>query len=458
MPTPTNDRELLLHQSINEHMRYFSISTLLILFLVSTADVQAQANDKSRAGSFYSSFGFGSPTDIKSPYTEGMGLTGVASFTNMAPNIANPGVWGLVGFTQGNVSASFTNYNASDNFSTANNSLFAFDNFQVVLPVMRNRLGVSASITPLTRSNYQVFDDGSFDPIDGIGLDPVSFNSSILGSGGINRFELGAGVRVFSNFGLGYALSVNSLSQEQQVTTLFSDDMYRNIITDKQITGYGFGHRFGAFFNRGNVFRSDDQISLGAAINLPVNISADRSISTFRQVGSGNRRTLIELNEGDPARDGDVRLPLEFNAGLTYNLSRFVNVSTEFQYQEWGNARYSYSPAQEAFFKNRMRAGFGVQYHPYRAEQVRGFFSNIKYSLGASLDNGHLSINGEDIETIFINAGIGLIPTRSSSSVDLNVHYGIRGTQSSDLVKENIWGFTLSLNLAEFMFVRQRFQ
>jgi hypothetical protein len=439
-------------------MRYFSISAFLICFLITAADLQAQANDKSRAGSFYSSFGFGAPTDTKSPYAEGMGLTGVASFTNMSPNIANPAMWGLIGFTQGNVSASFTNFNASDNFSSANNSLFAFDNFQVVMPLLRNRLGVSVAFTPMTRSNYQVFGDGVFDPIDGLGIGQVEFTSSTLGSGGINRFETGAGVRLFSNFTVGYALSAHLLSQEQQVTTLFSDDSYRNIITDKKITGYGLGHRFGAFFNKGGIFRSDDQISIGAAINLPVNIDADRSISTFRQVGSGNRRTLVELNEGDPTRDGEVRLPLEFNAGLTYNLSRFVNISTELQIQEWGNARYSYSSAQEAFYKDRMRAGFGVQYHPYRAEQARGFFNNIKYSLGASFDNGHLSINGEDIETIFINAGFGLIPTRSSSSVDLNVHYGIRGTQSSDLVKENIWGFTLSLNLAEFMFVRQRFQ
>ncbi len=439
-------------------MRYLLILGFSICFLFNAVDAQAQANDKSRAGSFYSSFGFGAPTDINSPYSEGMGLTGISTFTNMSPNLANPGMWGLVGFTQGNVSASFTNYSARDNISSASNSLFAFDNFQVVLPIVRNRMGVSVAFTPLTRSNYQVFNDDSFDIIDGLGLGQVDFTSSTLGSGGINRFEIGAGYRPFPNFGFGYAFSANILSQEQEVATLFSDETYRNIVSDRSITGTGFGHRFGAFFNKGGIFRSDDQISIGAAITVPLTIDADRSVSTFRQVGTGNQRTLIELNENDPSRDGTVRLPLEFNAGLTYNLSRFVNVSTEFQLQEWSNARFSYSSAQEAYFKDRVKAGFGVQYHPYRAEQAQGFFRSIKYSLGATIDNGHLSIDGQDIETIYFSAGIGLIPTRSSSSVDLNIHYGIRGTQSSNLVKENIWGFSLSLNLAEFMFVRQRFQ
>jgi len=99
-----------------------------------------------------------------------------------------------------------------------------------------------------------------------------------------------------------------------------------------------------------------------------------------------------------------------------------------------------------------------VQYHPYRTEQRGGLFSNFKYSLGSSYDTGHLNINGEDIDTLFLNAGIGFVSRQTASSIDLSFEYGIRGTESASLVKENIWGFKLSLNLAEFMFVRPKFQ
>ena len=42
--------------------------------------------------------------------------------------------------------------------------------------------------------------------------------------------------------------------------------------------------------------------------------------------------------------------------------------------------------------------------------------------------------------------------------MDLSFHMGWQGTDSMNLVKEQIFKVKLSLNLAEFMFVRTRFQ
>jgi hypothetical protein len=437
-------------------MKLFRIIAALLLSLTMVGKVNSQDTDLAKSGSFYSGIGFGIPADPKSPFSEGMGLTGVSTYTNLSPSISNPAHWGIVGFTQGSVSVGVNNFNASDNFSSAKGTLIAIQNFQAVIPVLRNRLGVSVAFTPVTRSDFQLFNEGSFDPVDGLNLDPVNFVSSTLSTGGVNRFEAGAGYRLASNLSVGYAISVNLLSQQQEITTGFSNASYRGTVTNRDIEGTGIGHRFGIFFNKGSVFRNNDQVSIGATVSLPVSIDGERSINTFRIVE--NRRALIELNENSPDREGRIQLPLEFNVGLTYNLSRFVNVGTEVQFQDWGKAEFSFNPTQEAYFKERVRAGLGVQYHPYRADQAAGFLSNFKYGVGATYDTGHLSINGQDIETLFLNAGIGLISNRAASSIDLNFHYGIRGTQSSDLVKENIWGFTLSLNLAEFMFVRPQFQ
>lgn len=445
-------------------MKLFSTTIIALFVLLSAQTASAQDTDLARTGSFYSAFGLGMPMDVHSPYTSGMGLSGVASFTNMSPSISNPAHWGLVGFTQGSVVLRMDNYIMQDSNSSARNALFAFDNFQVVVPLLRNRIGASVSFTPMTRSDFQSVNDGAFSPLTGIETDPVSFSNSVRGTGGINRFEAGLGLRLSSNFSVGYGFSANLLSQQQEKISTFSEGNFRNTVTDQSIEGYGFGHRFGAFFNKGEIFGSDDQISLGATVSLPVSIDAERTASAFRTlsdprvVTGGGIPTQIDLSGPSSVRDGTVKLPLEINAGLVYNFSRYVNVATEVQFQDWGDAEYSYSPAQEAFYKDRTRAGIGFQYHPYRFETPGGFFSNFKYSVGASYDDGHLAINGEDIETLFLNAGIGLVSDRTSSSVDLNFHYGFRGTQSSNLVKENIWGFTLSLNLAEYMFVRQMFQ
>jgi hypothetical protein len=437
-------------------MKLIQITTILLLSIIFVGKADAQETDLAKSGSFYSVFGFGNPIDSKSPFSEGMGLTGVANYSNLSPSISNPAHWGIIGYTQGSISVGIDNFKASDAVSTAKGSLLAVQNFQIAFPLMRNQLGASVSFTPVTRSDFQILNDGSFEPIDGLNLDPIQYVSNTLGSGGVNRFEVGAGYRLASWMSVGYAFSANILSQEQENTLGFSNPDYSGAVTNRSIQGYGFGHRFGIFINKGSVIRNNDQISAGATVSLPVSIDGERSINTFRLVE--NSRKLIELNEGLPDRDGSIQIPLEFNAGLTYNLSRFVNVGTELKYQNWSSAEFSFSSAQESYFKDRVRAGIGVQYHPYRTDQTAGFFSNFKYGMGASFDTGHLAINGNDIETLFLNAGIGLISRRAASSIDLNFHYGIRGTESSNLVKENIWGFTLSLNLAEFMFIRPQFQ
>ncbi len=450
--------------------------TLFSLLLSATIPVSlfGQETSKVSFGSFYSSFGFGAPVDISSPNTMGIGLSGVSTYLGYSPNISNPAQWGMLGFTQGTLSAGVLRYDAADNFTTATNSQFSIDQFQLVVPVVRNRLGVSFAFTPMYRSDFRQRDQGTFNPLPnfsanrfGAGTvfntdipefesENVDFLISTIGSGGINRFEAGVGFRLLENVSVGYGMTINLLTLNNDVISDFSDQQFRVTQYNRSTDGSSIGHRFGIYAYKGQLFGNSDQLSFGATVTLPTTISADRSITSFRVIN--NQRVLLRLDQDDSDRDGTVKMPLEFNTGLTYNFNYTTNVVAELLFQRWDEAEYSFNTNQQGYFKNRVKTGIGFQYHPYRSESQGGFFSNFKYSLGASYDTGHLTIQGQDIETIFLNAGLGIMSWRSSSSVDLGFHYGIRGTQSSNLVKENIWGFTLSLNLAEYMFVRQRFQ
>ncbi|MEX2436341.1 MAG: hypothetical protein WD735_06605 [Balneolaceae bacterium] len=439
-------------------MKFYSILffSIFISFLLA-GSAQSQDNSLSKTGSFYSGFGFGAPADVNSAYTMGMGLSGVSNFSNFSPNISNPAHWGVSGHTLGNVALGFTNFEASDRNASAESSMFGIENIQLTAPIIRNRLGVSFAFTPVSRSDYRRFTEESFEPLPGLDFDNVSYGTSITGNGGINRLELGAGGRIFRFLYAGYAFSVNLLSIEQEVSVFFpSDDIFSNQNYDKKMEGYEFGHRFGLFSTFPGVFRDGDQLAFGGTLNLPVTIDAEQSVESFKIING--RRSLVDINEDSPGRFGTLKMPLEFNAGLTYNLNRYSNFTAELLMQKWGDAEYSYDTEQQAYYKDRMKAGFGAQFHPYRSDQQRGFFSNFKYSIGTSFDTGHLAIENEDIETLLLHAGIGLFSPRSRSSIDLSFHYGIRGTESGNLVKEDIWGFKLSLNLAEFMFVRSRFQ
>lgn len=435
-----------------------SISLFVVLFLIiSAADwLYAQDDSNAKSGSFYSSIGFGIPADVHSAATMGIGLPGVATYDGFSPNIANPAHWGLINYTQGSIAIGLNTFRSVDNSATARNTLLNIDGFQFAFPLLRNKLGISLSFTPLVRADFKRRENGFFNSLPGLNQDDVQYVITTQGTGGVNRFEIGFGYQPFNNVAFGYGFSANLLSINNEVTPFFSNVQYTSSPYEVGIEGYNFGHRFGFFAYKGNLFRQGDQLSFGTSVTLPVSIDAERSLTMFRFVDQ--QRQLIEFNKNDADRNGTVKLPLEFNTGLTYNLSRFMNVVAELQLQQWGDAEFSYNPSQQEYFKNRMKTGLGFQFHPYRANQRDGFFSNFKYSIGTTYDNGHLSIQDQDIETLLFNAGLGLVSRSSRSSIDLSFHYGIRGTESSNLVKENIWGFKLSLNLAELMFIQQRFQ
>lgn len=436
--------------------RSVSLAIGLIFILSAANQLYAQDDTRAKSGSFYSAIGFGIPADIHSPETMGIGLPGVSTYSGFSTNIANPGQWGLIRYTQGNIALGLNSYLAEDNNATSRSTLLNIEAFQFAFPLLRDKLGISLSFTPLIRADFKRSENGFIDPLQGLNQGDVEYIISTLGTGGVNRFEVGLGYQPIDNLSFGYGFSANLLSINNDVTPLFSDIQYTPSPYEVSIDGYEIGHRFGLFAYKGNLFREGDQLSFGSAITLPVTIEAEKSVSMFRNVNQ--QRQLIIINKNDPQRNGNVKLPLEFNTGLTYNLSRFVNVAAELQLQQWNDAEFSFDTSQQDYFKNRMRTGLGIQFHPYRANQRGGFFSNFKYSLGTTYDDGHLSIQNQDIETLLLHGGIGLVSQSSASSIDLSFHYGIRGTESSNLVKENIWGFKLSLNLAEFMFVQQRFQ
>ncbi len=417
---------------------------------------QTQDRDRSASGSFYSGIGFGSPVDNFSPFSMGMGLSGVSNYSGTVVSTSNPAHLALISFSQGNVTAILNQYDISDVSRTSKNAFFGLQNFQIAFPILRNELGFSFSFAPSYRADFSRREQGRFSPVGGVTTGNIDYVLDTIGSGGINKFEASIGYRLTNYIAVGYGFGANIMSLNTEVRPIFSDAQFRTTPFTSSVAGNSLSHRFGMHAFKSGLFSSNDQIALSATVTLPFTIEAERSVSAFRNIN--NQRTRIELNENMPDRDGNIKLPLEFNSGLTYNLNRFVNVSAELMIQKWNDAEYSFNVAQQEYFKDRVRTGLGLQYHPYRADGTLGLFSNFKYSAGATYDTGHLAINGLDIETIFLNAGIGIMSDRSASSIDLSFHYRIRGTESSNLVKENIWGFKISLNMAEIMFLRQRFQ
>jgi len=428
-------------------------ATLSMVMILMPALLFAQMKqDRNRTGSAYSSIAFGEPVEIFSASGSGLGLRGVSLYDPLSVNSANPALWGVSGQTQGVVSFDMHRIRAEEGDQTGITNRMGVNRFQLVLPVVRTRLGVSAAFLPVTRSSYALNRSSTFTP----DFEPIEYLNMESGSGGVNRAELGIGYRISDHFSIGYGMNIYFASLNREHDIEFDSNRYSPVSYNEGISGTGLGHRFGIFSRASGLIRQRDEISFGIAVTLPVEIDVDRSLASYRNLRGSLREVDLMPETGN--RSGVIEMPLEFNAGLTYTPSRYVSFSAEYLGQQWSNAAYSLNPVEEQYLVNRRKTGAGVQFHPYRMDGSGGFFSSFKYSAGLTHDTGHLEIGGERVETLMMHTGIGILSQRTASSVDLGFQLGFRGTGAQSLIRETVWGVTLTLNLAEWMFIQPMFQ
>ena len=435
---------------------------LITFFLCfSTLLTFAQTNDGSFVdeGSAYSQFGIGVPVDYGSPAADGMGLVGVSYMEPAVASMANPAQWGSTVYGMATGGIGINTYRAEDNFGSAQNSLLYVDQFQLQLPIYKNKLGISASFSPYSRSAYQVAESGTKVVGDAGTEDNLEIESTNTGSGGVHRLELGFGWNINSNIAVGYAPSLVFVSIDNEFQTRVintSPDpgtIYFPSTFTEQTSGSGFGHRFGTFFTFPSLLKEGDQLNLGATLSLPVDIDAERIQEDNRVSRKADEDEFDDLT----LAEGSIKIPLGLTTGLTYKPSNKLALSTELLYQRWSDYENEVKNEDTGVFTDRLKLGAGISYFPFTTGSNK-FLSGFKYRFGASYDSGYLQVDGENINTIMFSAGIGLLSPNSNSSVDLSFEYGFRGTKSQNLVKEDIWGFKLSLNLAEIFFFRPKLQ
>lgn len=420
------------------------------IFLLGSS-VFAQSDDKqATSGSVYSKIGVGYPTAIGNTTAQSMGLIGVSYNDRFVGSVTNPAHWGSTVYALGTGGIDIDSYNASNANSSTTNTNFSVNQFQLQLPIIRDKFGVSGSFSPVTKANFRTYEENS-EVIDASRGEILEYNVENRGSGGANRAELGFGWKINSNISVGYAASVIFLSTDDEFVARFPESPYRDANFTVETSGVGYGHRVGTFIELPNVLKDDDQLGIGASVSLPVEMDSEQKQTGAVSSGSVNLTRELENS------DGPIKLPLEINGGASYRPSELLMVGLEGKYEGWSDYENDFKPSEGQMFDDRYKIGLGMQYFPYVTGSDK-FLSSFKYRAGVSYDTGHLRIDEQRVNTLKFALGIGIRSPRSNSSIDLGFEYGIRGTNSASLVQENIWGVSLSLNLAEVMFFRPKLQ
>ncbi len=425
---------------------------LIPLFCFLAGSAFGQANDIADQGSIYSKFGLGRPIVYGSPSAEGMGLWGVSFIEPNVPGVSNPAQWGSIVYAVATGGIGLTTYYAEDNFGSARHSFLHVNHFQLVLPLYKGELGLSAAFMPYSNTSFKLTESGRRIIAPG---DTVNYFTQHFGNGGVNKFQLGIGWRINNNISIGYAAALVFASVDNNFTTIFEqNDSFNTVGYTLQTSGTGFGHRFGVYLNFPSLFGSEDQISLGASFTMPVKIDAeskrDPLFATRTENGGLETEEVLDT--------GSIQLPMGIIGGITYQPIPKLSFTVEGLYQDWSIYRNTLDPDPENLLVDRYKIGAGLRYFPFLTGSDK-FLSTFKYRLGVSYDIGHLKLKGHRIETLMFSFGLGYITpltNLANSSIDLSFHYGIRGTKVDNLVQQNIWKVKLSVNLAELFFYRPK--
>ncbi|HKJ32482.1 MAG TPA: hypothetical protein VKA34_11675 [Balneolales bacterium] len=426
-------------------MKYLNLIILFSLLGTSLVYGQQSIND---TGSLYSYYGIGNLNDYRSTDAQGMGMTGIGLF-DRAANLANPAIWGNAYYTSGTGGFYITNIQSSNRTNKTQKTNLEPSQFQIVFPVKRSKIGISLAMFPISSMNYHYTKTGSFNT--GASGSLINYNIDNYGSGGIDYLELGIGWHINKNLSIGYAPSLVFGLLNDDVQTSFNSPSYLSTRYIRKTSNIGFGNRAGIFYEKYRVFNKHDQLSVGLTANMPVKLHSTLSIQNYITSSSGNVN-----NPTQDLKKGNILLPLRAGLGVSYWFNQRIMVGSEVLYQKWSDFK-GINGKTESFMKDRYRVGLGTQLLPSN-NRSNNFFRHLAYRLGLSYDSGYLKLNGRNIQTFYITAGLGIPSPKIASSININAEYGFRGTQANSLIKERIFSLRISFNLSELMFVKHKIQ
>lgn len=426
------------------------LSALLILVFAGTSRAQFDFNaeqSKWGGGSIYSYFGIGVPNNVYSSQAAGMGLMGVSIYNAYASNNSNPALWGYPIFTTGMGSFYVNNFSGEEGAQTGNYTQAGVGAAQVLFPLERSRLGLSFSLSPYSTVRYSSQSQKTLPAGVLIENRAVTYATQQAGRGGLNRLEAGLGFGITENIAIGVAPSVTFGLIERISEIAFDTLLFQGVEFRNRENMRGFGLRTGVFANKSHLLRRDDNLSFGLTWELESELDAKERLYT--------RYTSDEVEL--PARsDSKTTLPQKISGGITYRPSPYFLVAVEASQQGWSSYK-DVGTIENVEFTDQFSMGIGSEFS-FKNRRNASFFRNLIYRGGLSHDSGYLKFEGQAVPTTLFHAGFGIPSRFTSSSIDLNFSYGVRGSGTTDFVKEKIFLARVSFNLSEPMFLRRKIQ
>ena len=356
-------------------------------------------------GSVYSRFGFGEVFNTHSARRLGMGGLGSA-ITDV--------------------------YNISSDYG--------FSGFTIGIPVQKD-LGITivGGLHPVTAVEYTIVEQLS-DAITG------DYEANYDGTGGLSKAFFGASYKTPVGFIIGGSFDYYPGKMEYSSETNFTSSSSLN--NSKLTTRY---KNRGAGFSAG-IITEDLSELLGLKTIKEVRLAANLSyISKLNTDTAFIKSTVAIGSKITEEATVETKIPMKLGFGLSFLVNDRYLIGVDYLVQPW--SKFKFDGRNSSNLRDLMKISAGVEYAD-RTKKFGSFWEQMIYRCGLSYEQTQYEINNEGINLYSVHGGVSF-PISPGNSLDIGLQYGIRGTTSSNLVKENIYKATVTLSFGELWFIRQ---
>ncbi len=412
-------------------MKIFYISAVIVLCTANLSFAQVDRN----GGSLYSIFGIGDLSYSTSTRTDAMGIMGIALYGKYT-NGVNPAAWTQIPNTRFTSKVDLGRISSSDGLNSAKRNFGDFESFGLSIPINQgNGWIVDLSMHNYSKVNYDTKFTGE--------SQGETYSQSYSGNGGLQRISLGFSYIILSyfSFGLQFNYAFGNIVKNTQI--VFDDPTLigtQNIISN-QLSGFYFNtglifHGFGKIFKNKKL----DNMTVGVSFSSPFKINSTIS-GQFKKSTTTDSLALTS---------GKIQMPYALGIGISNEFNNKFVAAADVYMQNWST--YTYYGVHPDEIKNNFRAGLGFEYTPSKKIEDP-YFKRVSYRFGGNYTMDYLKINGENINSIGLNAGLSL-PVSRFNSLDLVFSYITRGTTSNGLIQDKTFKLGASLNIGELWFLR----
>lgn len=389
-------------------------------------------------GSLYTHYGIG---DLRLAYSArrmGLGELGIALTDREFVNSINPAAWSGFRLTRFETGVLYNGASINDGTSSTYQSGTYFNGFTFGFPI-DHEYGISAAagIVPVSNVEYNSSQNVT-DP----NTDPYTLNYQ--GTGGMQRFFLGASYKLPFDFSLGlsYEYYIGRITNSS-VVTFESGSTFRNATFRKELSYHGMGFTAGIISNDLSQYlgtKDFKDLRIGVVFTPSVTLTTDSLDNTITSIGSVPLATNTYK----------TKLPYKFGIGTSFKWTNNYTFVLDYYYQKF--SEFAENDIVTPYLQDFYKFSLGFEYSDIDTRS-NDFWAHVMLRGGLSYEQSQYKINGTGLNQYSAYAGCSL-PLSYDNTIDLGFQFGTRGTTSNNLVKENFFKFTVGLSIGELWFVR----